>query len=189
MKLDGAVICALIAATERCGGVVNLGRLSGVDPSCLSRYLRGRVSSVSDGNWGKLKGFLHIAGGDLPEEEPLPVIEWRAFQKDPGVVSERGGPEKLILRAQGLQMAPQICDKDLIVVRRQENLTELPENKIVVAVFNSLDKVKLKAVCKRVRKINGIYWFFSDEPHGRFFPAGDEEILWAGVVLRKICEL
>jgi hypothetical protein len=189
MKLDGAVICALIAATERCGGVVNLGRLSGVDPSCLSRYLRGRVSSVSDGNWGKLKGFLHIAGGDLPEEEPLPVIEWRAFQEDPGVVSERGGPEKLILRAQGLQMAPQICDRDLIVVRRLNDLKAAPENKIVVAVFNSLHQLPGRAECKRLRKIDGGYWFFSDEPQGIFFSVEHEEILWVGVVLRKICEL
>ena len=189
MKLDGAVIRALLSAAERCGGAVNLARLSGIDPSCISRYLRGKVGAVSDENWGKLKRFLQTAGGEALRGELLPVIEWREFLKDPGVVGSNGGPEELILRAQGLQMAPQICDRDLIVVRRLNDLKAAPENKIVVAVFNSLRQLPGRAVCKRLRKINGGYWFFSDEPQGIFFSVEHEEILWVGVVLRKICEL
>ena len=189
MKLDGSVICALLHAAERCGGTVNLGRKSGVDPSCISRYLRGKVASVSDENWRKLKGFLHTVNSDFCHGSPHPVIEWCELQNDPGVLGRNGGADELILRAQGLQMAPQICDRDLIVVRHLENLKAVPENKIVVAVFKSFREHPGKAVCKRLRRLNGGYWFFSDEPHGRYFSAEHEEILWVGVVLRKICEL
>ena len=189
MKLDGSVICALLHAAERCGGAVNLGRRSGVDPSCISRYLRGKVASVSDENWRKLQQFLQTAGNEPFQGTAHPVIEWCELQNDPGLLRRNGVADELVFRAQGLQMAPQICDRDLIVVRHLENLKAVPENKIVVAVFKSFRETPGKAVCKRFRRINGSNWFFSDEPHGRYFSAEYEEIFWVGVVLRKICEL
>lgn len=189
MKLDGTVIRALLSAAERCGGAVNLGRRAGIDPSCISRYLRGKVGSVSDGNWEKLRVFLQTVSSDVCREKTLPVIEWRELLKDPGQLMRNGGVEDLVLRAQDLQMAPQICDRDLIVVHQQENLKAVPENKIIVAVFKPVRESSGRAVCKRLRRINGDCWLFSDEPQGVFFPAGNEEILWVGVVLRKICEL
>ena len=189
MELDGAVIRALVLAAERCGGAVNLGRRSGIDPSCISRYLRGKVRSVSDDNWNKLRKILETVSCDRFYETAHPVVEWKELLKDPGQLLRNGGVEQLILRAQGLEMAPQICDRDLILVRQKESLTDVPENKIVVAVFKPFCAESQRAVCKRLRRINGDCWFFSDEPQGFFFPAENKEILWIGVVLRKICEL
>lgn len=190
MKLDGAMIRALRCAAERCGGAVNLSRRSGIDPGCISRYLRGRVRSVSDENWSKLKKFLQTVNSHLFQEDLLPVIEWKELLKDPELVRRDGGVEELVLRARGLQMAPGICDRDLIFVRRLPDLQTAPENRIVVAVFDpQRGKQQRKAVCRRLRKINDGYWFFSDEPQGLFFSAECEEIIWIGVVLRKISEL
>ena len=188
MRLDGNIIVALKRAAENCGGAGQLGRRTGVDPSCISRYLSGKVQSVSDENWGKLKKILNGVSGMPAWDWALPVIEWQEFQRDPEIIGCNGGVERLILRAQGLQMAPQICDRDLLLVRRRKNLTELPENKIVVAVYQSAKGIR-RAVCKRVRRVDDRYWLFSDEPEGKFFPAESGKIVWLGVVLRKICEL
>lgn len=188
MKLDCAVIRALANAAEKYGGTVNLGRLSGVDPSCISRYLRGKVKSVSDENWCKLRKYLQTAGRGAPPETDVPVLEWRELAGDPGTVLRNGGAEQLLLRMQDMQMSPWICDRDLVVVQRKENLEAVPENKIVVAVFSAAGK-GLRAVCRRVRKLNGCYWFFCDEPQGSFFQVKSETIVWVGVALRKICEL
>lgn len=169
------------------GGAANLGREAGVDPSNISRYLRGKVQSVSDENWHKLQTLLRRRGetyGDIS----CAVIEWSELQRDPEVVNRRGSDE-LVIRVQGQQMAPRICDGDLLVVRPAGTLGEIPENKIVVAVFSPLRKSASRAVCKRLRKINGDDWFFSDEPGGICLPAEKEMIMWTGVVLRKICEL
>ena len=187
MVVDGALIRALIRAAERCGGTVSLGRKSGVDPSLISRYITGKVRSVSDGNWKKLQSVLPTVGVGEPGKRTVPVIEWRELQQDPGLLLRNGGVKEVVFRAQGLQMAPQICDRDLIVVHRKENLKAIPENKIVVAACRQVESCS--AVCKRLRRINGGCWLFSDEPQGRFFPAESVEIFWVGVVLRKICEL
>lgn len=188
MKLDGSIILALHRAAERLGGAGNLGRKLDISPSNISRYLSGKVHTVSDANWLKLKKFL--CPGILEQElSSSPVIEWKELQRDPELVCRNGVLEHLLLRVQGQQMAPLVCDRDLLVVHRQENLKEIPENKIVVAIFDPLLQGSLKAVCKRLRKINGTYWFFSDEPGGKCFPAEKENIVWTGVVLRKICEL
>ena len=188
MRLDGNIIVALKRAAEVCGGAGELGRRTGIDPSCISRYLSGKVQAVSDGNWIKLKKILNGVSGMPAWDWALPVIDWQDFQRDPGVAARNGGAERLILRARGLQMAPQICDRDLILVRRRENLSDVPENKIVVAVFQSVSGVR-RAVCKRLRKVGDRFWFFSDEPGGKFFPAENGKIVWVGVVLRKISEL
>lgn len=188
MKLDGTIILALNRAADRLGGIVNLGRQLEISPSNISRYLSGKVQTVSDDNWSKIRKFLCP---DFREQEiqDTPVIEWQELQQDPEVLQRNGTPEHLMLRVQGQQMAPLVCDRDLLVVRRTGTLKEIPENKIVVAVFKPLRRTPWKAVCKRLRKINGCCWLFSDEPGGLCFPAESENILWTGVVLRKICEL
>ncbi|MBE6384956.1 MAG: S24 family peptidase [Lentisphaerae bacterium] len=188
MKLDATIILALNRAVERLGGIGNLGKKLEISPSNLSRYLHGKVQTISDSNWLKLKKIL--CPGSLEEAmQNTPVIEWKELQQDPELVHRNGPLEHLMLRVQGQQMAPLVCDRDLLVVHRQATLKEIPENKIVVAVFNPMQQGALKAVCKRLRKINGNYWFFSDEPGGICFPAEKEKIVWTGVVLRKICEL
>jgi hypothetical protein len=188
MKLNGTIILALNRAAEKWGGVGNLGQKTGLSPSNISRYLSGKVRTVSDDNWLKLKGILGtgLFGGEVQE---APVIEWKELQRDPELLERNGRVEHLLLRVQEQQMAPVICDRDLVQVRHTETLKEIPENKIVLAVFNPHTLPCRKAVCKRLRKINGDYWFFSDEPCGSFFPAEKEKIIWSGVVLRKISEL
>jgi hypothetical protein len=189
MKLDGKIILAMRRAAESCGGAGELGHRLGIDPSCISRYLGGRVKSVSDENWNKLKKILKSFVCDLYGVPALPVIDWQELRRDPGMVGRNGGMERMVLRAQGLRMAPQICDQDLIVVRRRENLAEVPENKIVVAVFKNMTGNAASPVCKRLRRLNGCCWLFSDEPQGSCLPAENDRIYWIGVVLRKICEL
>ena len=187
MKLTGTIIQALTRTADRMGGAANLGREAGVDPSNISRYLNGKVHSVSDENWHKLHALLRRRGetyGDIP----CGIIEWSELQRDPDLVN-RCGDKELVFRVQDQQMAPRICDGDLLVVRPAGTLGEIPENKIVVAVFSPLRKASAPAVCKRLRKINGDDWFFSDEPGGVCLPAEKEMIMWTGVVLRKICEL
>lgn len=185
MILDGALIRALVCAAERCGGAVKLGRRTGIDPSLISRYMRGKVRAVSDENWNKLQTFLPAVDDDLCCRKP--VLEWRELQKDPAFLWRSGVVKELVLRAHDLQMAPQICDRDIIVVRQKESLKTVPDNKIVVVVFKAQEK--FSAVCRRVRRINGCCWLFSDEPQGLFFPGESVETVWVGVVLRKICEL
>ena len=188
MQLNGTIILALNRAAERWGGIGNLGKKTGLPPSNISRYLSGKVRAVSDENWVKLRKVLGT--GFFGEEvHEAPVIEWRELQRDPELLERNGHVEHLLLRVQEQQMAPVICDRDLVQVRHTETLKEIPENKIVLAVFNPRSVPSRQAVCKRLRKINGDYWFFSDEPCGSFFPAEKEKIIWTGVVLRKISEL
>lgn len=188
MKLTGTIIQALSRAADSMGGAANLGRETGVSPCNISRYLNGKVHSVSDGNWQKLQKLLKRRGEACGETVSM-VIDWGELQRDPEVVNRSGSGEELLFRVYGEEMSPRICDGDLLVVRRAGALGEIPENKIVVAVFFPFRKTPVKAVCKRLRKINGDYWFFSDEPGGICLPADKEKIMWTGVVLRKICEL
>ena len=188
MKLDGTIIAALNRAAGQLGGIAGLGRRLDIPASNISRYLSGKVQTVSDDNWRKIRKFLCPWNWEQ-EMQNTPVLEWKELQLDPELIWRNGTPEHLILRVQGQQMAPQVCDRDLLVVRKTGTLKEIPENKIVVAVFRPLRKAPLKVVCKRLRKINGSCWFFSDEPGGICFPVEHENILWTGVALRKICEL
>ena len=188
MRLDGTIILALNRAVEQLGGIGNLGRELGISPSNISRYLSGKVQAVSDDNWGKIRKIL--CPGSLEQDmQNTPVLEWKELQQHPESVWRNGTPEHLMLRVQGQQMSPLVCDRDLLVVRKTGTLKEIPENKIVVAVFEPLQKRSLNVVCKRLRKINGSCWLFSDEPGGLCFPVENENIVWTGVVLRKICEL
>ena len=65
MKVTQDLINRLREAVEKCGGAVDLARKSGVDAANISRYLNGKVNSISDDNWAKLAPFLmgNASGG------------------------------------------------------------------------------------------------------------------------------
>lgn len=58
MKITPDLIKRLREAVEKCGGAVGLARKSGVDAANISRYLNGKVNSISDDNWAKLSLYL-----------------------------------------------------------------------------------------------------------------------------------
>ena len=58
MKITPDLIKRLREAVGKCGGAVDLARKSGIDAANISRYLNGKVNSISDDNWEKLKPYL-----------------------------------------------------------------------------------------------------------------------------------
>jgi len=62
MKIGEEVLAALREAVERAGGAGELARRSGVNPANLSRYLNGKVRTITDDNWAKLEPWLRRAG-------------------------------------------------------------------------------------------------------------------------------
>lgn len=58
MKITPDLIKRLREAVDKCGGAVDLARKSGIDAANISRYLNGKVSSISDDNWAKLEPYL-----------------------------------------------------------------------------------------------------------------------------------
>ena len=66
MKITQDLIKRLREAVEKCGGAIDLARKSGVDAANISRYLNGRVGSISDDNWAKLSPFLAEEKASVP---------------------------------------------------------------------------------------------------------------------------
>ena len=58
MKLDDKLLAQLKKTVSACGGASEFARRCGIDPANISRYLNGKVHSVSDDNWQKLAPFL-----------------------------------------------------------------------------------------------------------------------------------
>ena len=58
MKITYEVLAALREAVKRAGGAGELARRSGVNPANLSRYLNGKVRTITDDNWAKLAPCL-----------------------------------------------------------------------------------------------------------------------------------
>ena len=58
MKITYEVLAALREAVKRAGGAGELARRSGVSPANLSRYLNGKVRTITDDNWAKLEPCL-----------------------------------------------------------------------------------------------------------------------------------
>jgi len=187
MKLDNRTLQALNRAVRHCGSAAALAAQTGVDPGCISRYLRGRVKSISDDNTRKLKRFLDR---DMVPAACAPgrVMEWKEVGNDPALLLGNRESE-VALRVEDVQMAPRICARDIIVVRPAESLEKIPENRIVVALCREKGLARCRLLCRRLRNLGGRLWFFSDDPEGCFFPAESVQVMWSGVVLRKICEL
>ena len=61
MKLTPEVLDTLREAIRAAGGAGVFARKCHIDAANISRYLNGKVHSVSDDNWNKLKPFLSPA--------------------------------------------------------------------------------------------------------------------------------
>ena len=75
MKLDPLLLNAIVRAAERSGGAGKLGKKAGIDPASISRYLNGKVKSLSDENWNKLEKVLKEKGV-VQECGCQVVMEW-----------------------------------------------------------------------------------------------------------------
>lgn len=185
MKLDFTLRRAIAQAAERFGGAGKFGKKTGIDPGTVSRYINGKINSVSDASWSKLEKILK--GKEIVQDyRPCPVLKWHEVEKDPRMIL-RNERMEIALQVRGNDMAPTLYDRDVIVADRVFSLEEIPDNRIVLALQSENSDHHL--FCRRLRKIDGKYWFFSDVPKGFFFQADMKNILWAGIVLRKICEL
>jgi SOS-response transcriptional repressor LexA len=58
MKITPEILAALEAAVNTHGGAAALAQRSAVNPANLSRYLNGKVHSITDDNWAKLLPWL-----------------------------------------------------------------------------------------------------------------------------------
>jgi len=68
MKLTPELLDTLRAAVRSAGGAGAFARKCRVDAANISRYLNGKVHSVSDDNWNKLKPFLVSGAAPEPRE-------------------------------------------------------------------------------------------------------------------------
>ena len=69
MKITDTLRERLRLAAERAGGAGEFARRCGIDAANISRYLSGRVKSISDANWEKLARFLE------PQTPPVNTAE------------------------------------------------------------------------------------------------------------------
>ena len=69
MKITYEILAALRDAVERAGGSGELARRCGINPANLSRYLNGKVHTISDDNWAKLSPCLRRSSPRLEVRE------------------------------------------------------------------------------------------------------------------------
>ena len=58
MRIDDVLLAKLAVAVEKFGGAREFSQRSGINAANISRYLSGKISSVSDRNWEKLAPWL-----------------------------------------------------------------------------------------------------------------------------------
>ena len=305
MKLTPEVLDTLREAIRAAGGAGAFARKCHVDAANISRYLNGKVRSVSDDNWNKLKPFLppsappgrreavsaiantpelrecikdammnrglrsaddlrrsigydstrsidrllsgklnffpdvlsaifdalDIDPDDAPLEpaerellappgiyrndgamlvRPIPVVDWANAA---GHLSELVSCDKPVLskwdpestetvpspvgtrrdtqafRVCGVSMEPTINDGDILFVEPAASPEEIPQHKIVVAKLADSVNSPEPVVCKRFARKDGEIVLSSDNPSGRSWTVSPRQLVWIGVVVRKICEL
>ena len=305
MKLTPEVLDALRKAVRAAGSADAFARKCHVDAANISRYLNGKVRSVGDDNWNKLKTFLDSgaaperAGGgstiantpelrecikdammgrglrsaddlrraigydstrsierllsgklnffpdvlsaifdaleidpdDAPLEpserellaprgiyrhdgamlvRPIPVVDWanaaghlsqllasdkpvfsswdpESTETVPAPVGTRRDTQAF--RVNGVSMEPTINDGDILFVEPVASPADIPQNKIVVAKFADGADSPGQVVCKRFSRKGGGITLTSDNPAGRSWRVTERQLIWIGVVVRKICEL
>ena len=305
MKLTPEVLDTLREAIRAAGGAGAFARRCHIDAANNSRYLNGKVHSVSDYNWNKLKPFLlpaapaeraesvttiantpelrecikdammdrglrsaddlrrsigydstrsidrllsgklnffpdvlsaifdalDIDPDDAPLEpaerellaprgiyrndgailvRPIPVVDWANAA---GHLSQLVSCDKTVLsawdpettetvpapvgtrrdtqafRVCGVSMEPTINDGDILFVEPAASPEEIPQHKIVVAKLAEGAGSSGPVVCKRFARKNGEIELTSDNPSGRSWLVTPRQLVWIGVVVRKICEL
>ena len=295
---------ALRKAIRAAGSADSFARKCRIDAANISRYLNGKVHSVGDDNWNKLKPFLTAAAPERAERDftiantpelrecikdammnrglrsaddlrrsigydstksierllsgklnffpdvlsaifdaleidpddaplepaerellaprgiyrndgamlvrPIPVVDWanaaghltQLLECDKPVLA-RWDPDSTetvpapvgtrrdtqAFRVNGVSMEPTINDGDILFVEPVASAEDIPQNKIVVAKLADEADSPGPVVCKRFsRKGDGIM-LTSDNPAGRSWNVSERQLIWIGVVVRKICEL
>ena len=306
MKLTPDVLDSLRKAIRAAGGAGAFARKCRIDAANISRYLNGKVRSVGDDNWNKLKPFLEPAPApgrspaasaaiantpalrecikdammnrglrsaddlrraigydstrsierlltgklnffpdvlsaifdaldidpdDAPLEpaerellaprgiyrddgamlvRPIPVVDWAnaaghltqllASDKpvlnawDPETTETVPAPvgtrrDTQAFRVSGVSMEPTINDGDILFVEPVASPEDIPQNKIVVAKLADAAAAPGSVVCKRFSRKDGGIMLTSDNPSGCSWSVSARQLVWIGVVVRKICEL
>ncbi|MBR7130716.1 MAG: hypothetical protein IKC82_01835 [Lentisphaeria bacterium] len=141
---------------------------------------------------------------------PVPVVEWAnaashlEMLESDNVVMDQWDPETTptvpvpadarrdtrAFRVNGISMEPKILDDDIVLVEPVDNTDDIPDNKIVVVRFNDQSDIPEKVVCKRFRRQNNSQLLLtSDNPEGHIIPFDRSDILWIGIVVKKISEM
>ena len=304
MKLTPEVLDTLRRAIRAAGGAGAFARKCRIDAANISRYLNGKVRSVGDDNWNKLKPFLTPGASGIPESaatiantpelrecikdammnrglrsaddlrrcigydstrsierllsgklnffpdvlsaifdeleidpddaplapaerellaprgiyrddgamlvRPIPVVDWAnaaghlsQLQSCDKPVYSRWDPETTetvpapvgtrrdtqAFRVCGVSMEPTINDGDILFVEPAASPKDIPQNKIVVAKLADGADSPETVVCKRFSRKDGEITLASDNPAGRSWRVSERQLVWIGVVVRKICEL
>ena len=82
MKITDDLRDQIRLAVERTGGAGEFARRCGIDAANISRYLSGRVQSISDANWDKLARQLDLKTPAAAAETITNTPELREFIKD-----------------------------------------------------------------------------------------------------------
>ena len=140
---------------------------------------------------------------------PIPVVDWAnaaghlsRLVSCGNAVSEKWDPDSTetvpapvgtrrdtqAFRVAGASMEPTINDGDILLVKPVASVDEIPQHKIVVAKLAVAD-AEDQVVCKRFSRSGKTLQLDSDNPAGRSWVVRDRQLVWIGVVVRKICEL
>ena len=92
-------------------------------------------------------------------------------------------------RVTGVSMEPTINDGDILFVEPVASPDDIPQHKIVVAKLADDADAPGPVVCKRFARKDGGIELTSDNPSGRSWSVSERQLIWIGVVVRKICEL
>lgn len=92
-------------------------------------------------------------------------------------------------RVCGVSMEPTINDGDILFVEPAASPDDIPQNKIVVAKLADGVEDADPVVCKRFSRRDGWITLASDNPAGRSWKVRKDQLVWIGLVVRKICEL
>jgi len=82
MKITETLRTQIRRAVERAGGAGDFARKCGIDAANISRYLSGKVNSVSDANWEKLAKHLELQLPTSVTDTIRNTPELREFIKD-----------------------------------------------------------------------------------------------------------
>ena len=141
---------------------------------------------------------------------PIPVVDWANAaghltqlvscdkpvfsQWDPETTETVPAPvgtrrDTQAFRVCGASMEPTINDGDILFVEPAASPEDIPQNKIVVAKLAADVDGSDPVVCKRFARRDGKILLSSDNPAGRSWKVDERQLVWIGVVVRKICEL
>lgn len=213
MKIDNHLLLDLQNAVKSCGGAGKFAAACKVSASNISRYLNGKVHTISDDNWSKISAFLSPVQPIAPLAPEnifagaVPLADWENdLSGEPGSIPEffkddfPTGSRQFVpyvseprqklraIRVRKVKMAPTLLDDDIILAEAIDPAGEMPYNHVVIAVVES--RGRLLALCRRLRRLpDGMLLFCSDEPGGAIHAAGRNDVKFIAVVTQKTGKL